>query len=104
MRRNDFLILWTLDIAEYLKPGENEIVVHAADLGGAPCGAIFSLTLSDGQVILSDGSIQAAQPGSGDWVDAEEINAFGARPWGALTPYHYNGPTRQILPIPSLDK
>ncbi len=98
MRQSMWDVAWTVDIAKELKVGENEIVLRAVDFG-APCGALFALTLSDGRVILSDEKIQAKRPGDKTWVPAKNMGKYGTEPWIGVEPALYTAPTKMALPL-----
>ncbi|MGN0867209.1 MAG: hypothetical protein ACI4SG_05990 [Oligosphaeraceae bacterium] len=101
MRQKEWTCAWTMDVAKELKPGENEILIHGADLGGAPCGMLFSLVLSDGRTILSDGTQECRRPGEERWVPVEVIGPYGCLPWGTgVFPVLYTQPTVEAMPIP----
>lgn len=77
-------IMMTLDITPYLKEGENEILIKAADTGAAPCGVLAEITirtLSGTETILSDAS-WLALGNDGKWQPAEVIAPNGAGAWG----------------------
>ena len=98
MRQSMWDVAWTADIARELKVGENEIVLRAVDFG-APCGALFALTLSDGRVILSDERIQAKRPGDKTWVPAKNMGKYGTEPWIDVEAVLYTAPTKMELPL-----
>ncbi len=102
MRQGAWDLAFTLDIAKELKAGENEILLHCADfgpvLGGTFCGALFSLTLSDGRIILSDDQIQVQKPSDRRWVKAEVVAKFGEDPWLNVEAALYEEPCE--VPIP----
>ncbi len=102
MRQAQWDLAFTLDIAKELQVGENEIVLHCADygpvLGGTFCGALFSLTLSDGRVILSNDKIQVQKPSDRRWVKAEVVAKFGDDPWLNVEAAPYEKPAE--VPIP----
>ena len=101
MRQKEWTCAWTLDVAKELKVGENEILIHAADMGGAPCGLLFALALSDGRTIVSDDSLLCRRPGDDTWVPAEALGPYGVRPWGqGVFPVPYQKATSEPLPIP----
>ncbi len=101
MRQKEWMCAWTLDVAKELKVGENEILIHGVDLGGAPCGMLFSLVLSDGRRIFSDGSLECRRPGEERWMPVEVLGPYGVRPWGkAVFPALYQAPTCESMPIP----
>ncbi|MBR4519516.1 MAG: hypothetical protein IKO65_11005 [Victivallales bacterium] len=82
MRQEEWQCAWTLDVLKYLREGENELVVKGMDGGGAPCGALFALALSDGTLVLSGDHTQASKNGRDGWVKAEVLGAYGCGPWG----------------------
>ncbi len=101
MRQKEWTCAWTLDVAKELKPGENEILIHGVDLGGAPCGMLFSLKLSDGRTILSDGTLECRRPGEERWMPVEVLGPYGVRPWGnGVFTVPYIQPTVEAMPIP----
>ncbi len=81
MRQEGWQFAWTRDVLPYLREGKNELVVKGMDAGGPPCGALFSLTLSDGAEVVSDEQTEASPNGRDGWVKAEVIGPFGCRPW-----------------------
>ena len=98
MRHSMWDVAWTADIAKELQVGENEIILRAVDFG-APCGALFALTLSDGRVILSDENIQVRKPGEDTWVPAKNMGKYGTEPWIGVEPALYTEPTKMVLPL-----
>src|SRR5690606_1871431 len=63
-----------VNVARYLRPGENEIIAEVRNAGG-PAGFVLRLALQDrsghGPVIVSDNSWQAAESrDAGQWVAA----------------------------------
>ncbi len=98
MRQSMWDVAWTADIAQCLKVGENEILLRGVDFG-APCGALFALTLSDGRVILSDENIQVKKPGTDTWVPAKNMGKYGMEPWTGVEPALYMEPTKMTLPL-----
>ncbi len=98
MRQSMWDVAWTADIAKELKVGENEILLRGVDFG-APCGALFALTLSDGRVILSDEKIQVKRPGDKTWVPAKNMGKYGVEPWIGVEPALYTAPTKMALPL-----
>jgi len=82
MRQELWNVAWTLDVRPWLREGENEIVVKGMDSGGAPCGALFALRLSDGTLVCSGEATEASRNGQDGWVAAEVLGAFGCQPWG----------------------
>ncbi len=80
---------YTLDIAQYLKPGKNVLLLECKDAGTAPCGALFALRLQDkdGKVstLCSDSSVQTSEDGIADWRNAEVLGKFGCQPWDYRT-------------------
>lgn len=82
MRQELWNVAWTLDVRPWLREGENEIVVKGMDSGGAPCGALFALRLSDGTMVCSGEATEASRNGQDGWVAAEVLGAFGCQPWG----------------------
>ena len=70
-------------------------------MGGAPCGLLFALALSDGRTIVSDDSLLCRRPGDDTWVPAEALGPYGVRPWGrGVFPVPYQKATSEPLPIP----
>ncbi len=99
MRQKDWSCVWTLDIAKFLQPGDNEILLQGIDLFKAPCGILFALGLSDGRMILSDGSIECRAPKTSEWIPAKVLAPFGGRPWVLPDAIPYTKPTLEILEL-----
>ena len=70
------------DVASYLKPGKNEIVVEATNEGEI-AGLVFYLKAGQ-TVIKSDSSWQAQTPGEKKWHKAVAVKRYGAAPWGKI--------------------
>jgi putative heme-binding domain-containing protein len=68
-----------LNIAKFLKKGENKIFVKAYNEGSMG-GYIFELKVA-GKTINSDKSWQARAP-KGAWATAVEVSKHGSTPWG----------------------
>ncbi|MFT5122660.1 MAG: putative heme-binding domain-containing protein [Kiritimatiellia bacterium] len=67
-----------MDVAKYLKVGENELTVQASN-EGAMGGFILSLDMAK-QRVVTDKSWMAQAP-KGEWHPAVEISKYGAGPW-----------------------
>ena len=71
-----------LNVAEFLREGENLIEVDAEMFGGA-CGFICQIDAAGAPSLATDGSWQSKH-GDDPWVDAREVHVFGKGPWGAI--------------------
>ena len=71
-----------LNMAKFLKEGENVIEVDAEMFGGA-CGFICQIDMGRGKPLVTDKTWQAKRE-SGDWVAVGELHAHGDGPWGAI--------------------
>ncbi len=81
--------LYSFDIKQNLKPGENEILISAHNGGDIPnpAGLICALLIryADGslQYITTEGSWQTASEKDGEeWIPAMELGYYGIGPWG----------------------
>ena len=70
-----------LNVAKFLKKGENEVLVQAENEGSL-AGLLFELQLGK-ERIVSDKSWQARAP-QGEWQAAVEKGAYGSGPWGKV--------------------
>jgi putative heme-binding domain-containing protein len=73
------------EVTAKLRPGRNELLVDAANKGGAAAFvASLTVNLADGteRTILTDGSWLAAASGGDDWKPAKVVADYGAKPWG----------------------
>lgn len=74
-----------VDLKAQLRPGSNELLVDAANVGGqGGFTAVLTLEFEDGsrEQIATDASWLVATAGSNDWQPARELKAYGERPWG----------------------
>ncbi|MCM8529098.1 MAG: PSD1 and planctomycete cytochrome C domain-containing protein [Lentisphaeraceae bacterium] len=69
------------DVAQYLKQGENHILVNATNEGNI-AGLVFHLDTGE-KTVISDKTWMAKSP-EGKWHKAVEINHLGAEPWGKI--------------------
>ena len=72
---------YTLDVAQYLKPGKNTIRIVAADAGGPPCGLLYGLVTDDGKEIVSGADTLVSRDGKDNWIPVEVLGKYGIKPW-----------------------
>jgi putative heme-binding domain-containing protein len=80
----DWQVPTKAEVAKFLKPGENQILVNAGNSGSA-AGLIVKLTLKTAKgdtVVESDTSWEASQTGSDAWKPAISVGTYGSGPWG----------------------
>ena len=82
-----------VDVAQYVKEGDNDLLIGANHRAAGPGGLIFKLVveLEDSKPIelVSDENFKAGQPGAGNaeparWSAAKVLGAYGEQPWGKL--------------------
>ncbi len=75
-----------LDVASWLKKGDNTILVEAKNTREDQAGLIGTLRIEFTQgepLVFSTGSgWQASQAETGPWAAAKELGAYGMKPWG----------------------
>ena len=106
----------TINVQEYLRPGENTIAIEASNEGSA-AGLTGKLTvhLADGQsvVIGLDQSWKTADQETADWKSGDfddrawpaamVLGPMGMAPWGVV-PWRGGSPTYNLPPSPHLRK
>jgi len=95
---NDYKRVSAIEVAAWLKPGQNILAIEAENGGNSPnpAGLIGSLTIQYGNgrvlTVLTDKTWESNQAVKGGWVAnaapdkawiaAKELGLFGMRPWG----------------------
>lgn len=70
-----------MDVAKFLQPGKNYILVEADNEGAA---AGFIMTLQAGKQKIVTNKSWMAQSHEGEWHQAVEVTKYGAQPWGKV--------------------
>jgi alpha-L-rhamnosidase len=82
-----------VDLTGRLSAGANVIAVRAENTTQSPAALIATLSVQDGQTVVTDGAWRASQDGpagweqpgfdDGTWPAARVLTAYGTGPWGA---------------------
>ena len=110
---NKHLAAQTYDVTQYLRDGENELLVALGDgwhrstggvdgdrdLFGDTLGVLFQLEVNGQAVCVSDGTMQATQCGPIRQNDMQQGEVYDARFEGNLTGWHGVRTYRDDLPI-----
>ncbi|RYG67380.1 hypothetical protein EON80_13680, partial [bacterium] len=86
----DFHIVDEVDITSLLKPGRNEVLVKASNIGDAPnpAGLVGEISVSYNagprQVVATGADWSVARAPGGDQEKVQELGALGMGPWGNI--------------------
>uniref|UniRef100_UPI003FEE25FE family 78 glycoside hydrolase catalytic domain n=1 Tax=Gemmiger formicilis TaxID=745368 RepID=UPI003FEE25FE len=114
---NKHLAAQTYDVTQYLRDGENELLVALGDgwhrstggvdgdrdLFGDTLGVLFQLEVNGKPVCISDGTMQATQCGPIRQNDMQQGEVYDARFEGNLTGWHGVRTYRDDLPITGIN-
>ena len=114
---NKHLAAQTYDVTQYLRDGENELLVALGDgwhrstggvdgdrdLFGDTLGVLFQLEVNGQAVCVSDGTMQATQCGPIRQNDMQQGEVYDARFEGSLTGWHGVRAYRDDLPITGMN-